>query len=103
MIIARISDGVVVNIEVADESWVRAARAATPDPKSHPVTFVEIHETDEAPNIAHIGYGYDPARGFEQPPVAMTDDQDPPDYLYDAAGEIMFYPSEWRQPKGITE
>lgn len=57
--IARIdlASGLVVNVEMADQAWLDA-HADDPD-------FVFV--VDEPPGSAHIGLGYDPATGFEQP------------------------------------
>ena len=93
--VARIRDGVVVNVEAAEPEWVRAAQLTKDDHE------LIVEYTEDAP--AYIGLQYDPARGFEQPPKAMLDDQDPPDYLYDDDGHIRHHPTEWRQPKGNTD
>lgn len=58
MNVARIRDGVVVNIEVADSEDYLHDTLRSGD------TLVEY--SDDAP--AFIGYGYDPDKGFEQPP-----------------------------------
>ena len=73
MNLARVRDGVVVNIEVADTEWLSAAQATKNDDS---VELIEY--TDDAP--AHIGYRYNPEQGFEQPPD--EDEQ-----------------TTWRQPK----
>ena len=58
--VARISleTGLVVNVEMADQAFLDA-HAGDPD-----FTF-EPYVEDEQP--AHIGLGYDPGTGFEQP------------------------------------
>lgn len=92
MNVARVHNGVVVNIEVADTEWLRAAQATKND------DGVELIEyTDAAP--AHIGYGYDRARGFEQPPQMVLTDDDPPEIVTDENGDPTYHPSEWRQPE----
>jgi hypothetical protein len=58
MNVARIKDGTVVNIEVADAEWV-AAHDGVDDYR-----FVEIPDGSSA----HIGLGYDPVTGFAQYP-----------------------------------
>jgi hypothetical protein len=60
MNIARVIDGVVVNIEVADQAWILAN---TPSPDG--AIFVEIPEI----GTAHIGLGWSKNGGFEQPPT----------------------------------
>ena len=91
MNVARVHGGVVVNIEVADTEWLRAAQATKND------DGVELIEyTDAAP--AWIGYGYDPARGFEQPPLVVETDTDPPEIVTDENGDPTYHPSEWLQP-----
>lgn len=57
MNIARIEDGIVVNIEVADAEWLDAQ---TPPPGVALVPYTPD-------NPAFIGLGYDPETGFEQP------------------------------------
>lgn len=57
--IARIIDGIVVNVEMAAQDWLDA-HATDPD-------FLFV--VDEPPGSAHIGLGYDPGTGFEQPPA----------------------------------
>ena len=54
--IARIIDGIVVNVEMASQDWLDAQDDPT-------VTFVE----DDPAGSACIGLGYDPGTGFEQP------------------------------------
>lgn len=58
MNIARIRNGIVINIEVADQEWIDANQG------TDGCTFVEY--TNEQP--AHIGFGWTEANGFEQPP-----------------------------------
>ena len=61
MNVARVRGGVVINIEAADEEWLRTMQATKIDDGVELIAY-----TDDNP--AHIGYGYDPAHGFEQPP-----------------------------------
>lgn len=60
MNIARVINGVVVNIEVADQAWILANT-----PSSDGAIFVEIPEA----GTAHIGLGWSEYGGFEQPPT----------------------------------
>lgn len=71
MNIARIdaATSLVVNLEVADAGWVKAN--ADPD---GPWLFVEY--TDDNP--AHIGLGWEPIGGFEQPPTHPFTEEDTP-------------------------
>lgn len=55
--IARIKDGVVINIEVASQEWIDANQGIDG------CTFVPY--TPEQP--AALGHGYDEVTGFEQP------------------------------------
>lgn len=105
MHIARIENGVVVNIEVADQAYLDAHLEANlvPYPDTAPAT---------------IGLRYDPARGFEQPrrakfadhevplldadgqPVTDSDGQ-PVTYVppvTDKNGDIVYLPAEWVKP-----
>jgi hypothetical protein len=63
MNVARIKDGVVVNIEVADEEWVAANNGVD--------GYEFIESTEEMP--AHVGLSWEPIGGFEQPYVAPVD------------------------------
>jgi hypothetical protein len=56
--IARIDDGVVVNLEVVTQDWLDDN---ADDPN---FTFVAYIEGD----YPTIGYGYDPVTGFDYPP-----------------------------------
>lgn len=58
MRIARIRNGIVENIEVADQAWLDAQHL---DPDT-----IFIPYTDDNP--AHIGLGWTKEAGFEQPP-----------------------------------
>lgn len=60
MNVARIKDGIVVNIEVADEAWVVAHDG------EDGYTFIAYEDTDPRP---HIGLTWSKRGGFEQPPV----------------------------------
>jgi hypothetical protein len=64
MNIARIKDGVVVNLEVADAEWVNANNGI------NDYVFVEYSDSDPA----HIGLGWSSEEGFEQPPVPVITD-----------------------------
>lgn len=69
MNIARIANGVVTNIEVAEPEWVKAHE------HDHGVTFVAYNPDTEAP---YIGYEWNAAEGFQPPPPdaeAPTADQ----------------------------
>lgn len=55
--IARIRNGVVVNIEMASQDWIDAYDG--PD--------LIVPYTADQP--ANVGLGYDPVTGFEQPPA----------------------------------
>lgn len=57
--IARIVDGIVVNIEMADSEWL--------EQHSHTADGVFIAYEDEQP--AHVGLGWNVNSGFEQPPL----------------------------------
>lgn len=59
MNIARIRDGVVTNVEVADQEWIDSNQDAG--------GFHFEPYTDEQP--AHIGLAWSEADGFEQPPA----------------------------------
>lgn len=59
MNIARVIDGVVVNLEVADQGWIDAN---TPSPDG--AVFVQINDWE----TAHMGLRWDEVGGFEQPP-----------------------------------
>tara|TARA_B110000858_G_scaffold90866_1_gene105034 strand:- start:187 stop:480 length:294 start_codon:yes stop_codon:yes gene_type:complete len=60
MNIARVIDGVVVNLEVADAEWIDAN---TPSPDG--AIFTPIPDG----NPGHIGLGWSETDGFEQPPT----------------------------------
>lgn len=62
MDIARIKDGVVVNIEVADQDWLDA-HAGDPE-------FTFVPYTPDAP--ARVGDTHDPDAGFVQPEPVLT-------------------------------
>lgn len=55
--IARVADGLVVNVEIASQEWLDA-HADDPD-------FLFVVDVPEQP--ARVGLGYDPGTGFEQP------------------------------------
>ena len=55
--IARIQNGIVINVEVADDEWI--SEHSVQDGQ----TFVTY--TDDEP--AHIGFGWSPEQGFAQP------------------------------------
>ena len=57
MDIARIVNGLVVNIEIADQEWIDANQGID--------GFTFVAYTDA--NVAHIGLGWNEADGFEQP------------------------------------
>jgi hypothetical protein len=59
MNIARIKDGIVVNIEVADREWLEKNQGLD--------GFYFIEWTYDSP--AYIGYGWNELSGFEQPAV----------------------------------
>lgn len=59
MNLARVTDGIVVNIESAPDDW----SGSQPDDGSLFVPY-----TDDAP--ARIGLAYDPESGFEQPIIS---------------------------------
>ena len=61
--IARIKDGLVTNLEVADDEWIAANQGIN--------GFVFISYTDEKP--AHIGLAWTEEEGFEQPPIEEVD------------------------------
>lgn len=60
--VARIKDGIVVNIECADAEWL--------DAHADDLEYRFVPYTPEAP--AAIGLRHDPETGFEQPAVADT-------------------------------
>lgn len=60
MNIARVIDGIVVNLEVADQEWIDANT-----PSSDGAIFVPIPDW----NPGHIGLGWNETDGFEQPPA----------------------------------
>lgn len=95
MLVAKISDGVVVNVETCTDKWLRATREKSGEINGHPVSYVEFPEPqDGEPDYVHIGYEYDPVKGFQQPPKpALTPDGS--DYVYDANGEMLWYAAEW--------
>lgn len=57
MNIARIVNGLVVNIEIADQEWIDANQGVDG------CTFVPYTDV----NVAHIGLGWNETDGFEQP------------------------------------
>ena len=87
----RVRDGVVMDIELGDTEWLRAAQGTKNDNGEELIEY-----SDNAP--AYVGYGYDPARGFEQPPLMVLTDDDPPEIVTDDNGAPSYHPSEWRQP-----
>lgn len=64
--VARVVDGIVVNTEIADAEWI----ANDPGPGM----LIEVQPF----NPAHIGLGYDPETGFEQPPAPVFHDKPGP-------------------------
>lgn len=74
MNVVRIKDGIVINIEVADQAWIDANEGIdgfTFVPwDDTPASTLEEDDTVQFRNIPHIGLRYDPATGlFEQPPA----------------------------------
>lgn len=65
MNIARIRNGIVVNIEVGDEQWIETATGDD----------VLVPYTDEQP--ARVGLGWEPDSGFEQPIVPTEPTMEP--------------------------
>lgn len=64
MEVARIKDGIVVNLEVADEAWV----AANDGVDGYTFVPFDLYATDNAAPPPQIGLRFDPATGrFEQP------------------------------------
>jgi hypothetical protein len=63
MNIARIADGVVTNIEVADDEWIAANQGID--------AFTFVAYTDENPG--HIGLSWTEEEGFEQPPALVEE------------------------------
>lgn len=61
--VARIEDGIVVNIEVVTDEWLNGSGAEG-------LTFVPI--TDQP---AYIGLHWDVLTGFEQPPMKEVTDE----------------------------
>lgn len=66
--VARIKDGIVVNLEVADDEWIAQNNGIDG------YTFIPfVQEPDDpatAPPSPAIGYGFDPVTGlFKQPPT----------------------------------
>lgn len=59
MKIARVLDGIVVNIEVASPEWLTDNSAG-----SDGSVLVPYEDSD----VVHIGLGWSAATGFEQPP-----------------------------------
>lgn len=57
MNIARIVNGLVVNIEIADQEWIDANQGVDG------CTFVPYTDS----NVAYIGLGWNEIDGFEQP------------------------------------
>lgn len=62
MNIARIKDGTVINIEIADDEWTEQA-------DDDEVTFIAYDDT----NPAFVGLSWSQADGFEQPPVEPSE------------------------------
>ena len=60
MNIARVIDGIVINLEVADQEWIDAN---TPSPDG--AIFVPIPDW----TTGYIGLGWNKTDGFEQPPT----------------------------------
>jgi hypothetical protein len=64
MNIARIIDGIVENIEVADQEWL--------DIHQHANCVLVPYEDD---NPAYIGLRWSKEEGFEQPPIPVAPTQ----------------------------
>jgi len=69
--VARVEQGVVVNIEMVTDKWLAMAAQEEPDTQ-----FVRFEEWEEQP---HIGYRYLGNDGFEQP-ENLTKDPDQMDF-----------------------
>jgi hypothetical protein len=67
MNIARVIDGIVVNLEVADQEWIDANT-----PSADGAVFVPVPDSVRG----HIGLGWDEVNGFEQPPAPSGEWQD---------------------------
>lgn len=72
MNVARVEKSLVVNIEVVDADSAQARELTTSRLEEcnlghqHAEAEQLVPYTDDNP--AHVGYGYDPETGFEQPP-----------------------------------
>lgn len=84
MHVARVRHGIVINVEVVDDDSPQARELTSSRLElcslGHEHAEVEqlVPYTDDNP--AHIGYGYDPENGLEQPPP-------PPPPLQEATDE----------------
>lgn len=97
MQIARVENGVVVNVEVADAKWL-AAQTDLPD---H-VQLVPLADDDAETVAAHIGLPYDSKQGFQQPPTpAPTNGED--EYLLDHDHQILWSQAAWVAPDVKTK
>jgi hypothetical protein len=63
MNVARIKNGIVVNLEVADAAWVAENEGIDE------FIFIEYPEKQ----VVHIGFGWNEITGFEQPSTTLID------------------------------
>jgi hypothetical protein len=97
MQIARVENGVVVNVEVADAEWL-AAQTHLPEN----VQLVPLTDDDDGPVVANIGLPYTVEDGFQQPPTpAPTNNDD--EYLLDHDHQILWSQASWIAPQASAK